>query len=181
MSFSRYGTSQEDRFLMQSQRGFTLVELMTTISVLAVLVGIAVPALQEMTLGSRLRSQANDLAAGVILARSEAIKRNRQVELCASSDASTCTGAWGDGWIVKVAVAGGAVIKKHAAAPDGFRINSVVNTVVFNASGVGATPSTLTVCRATPSLGGQERVLTISATGRTTVSSPEPEDVSDCT
>lgn len=153
---------------MSHQRGFTLVELMVTIAVLAVLLGIAVPSFTESTLGSKLRTQANDLVAGALLARSEAIKRNQAVTLCASSDGATCTGTWASGWIVRTT--GGAVLQAHGAAPSGFLINSSVTSFVFQPSGVGSTSATLTVCRAAPSVGSQERVVDISPTGRTTVS-----------
>lgn len=150
------------------QSGFTLVELMVTIAVLAVLLGIAVPSFTNSTLGSKLRTQANDLAAAALLARSEAIKRNQAVTLCASSDGATCTGTWASGWIVRTT--GGTVIQAHGAAPSGFLISSSVTSLVFQPSGISATSATLTMCRATPSVGGQERVVDISATGRATVS-----------
>lgn len=150
------------------QRGFTLVELMVAIAVLAVLLGIAVPSFTDSTLSSKLRTQANDLAAAALLARSEAIKRNQAVTLCASSDGVACTGTWASGWIVRTA--GGAVIQVHGAAPRGFLINSAVTSLVFQPSGISATSASLTVCRLTPSVGNQERVIEISATGRATVS-----------
>lgn len=154
--------------------GFTLVELMVTIAVLAVLLGIAVPMFTDSTLGGRLRTQANDLAAAALLARSEAIKRNQAVTFCASSDGATCTGTWASGWIVRTA--GGEVLQAHGAAPSGFLINSSVTSLVFQPSGVGVTPApdpdepTFVVCRATPSVGSQERVVDISTTGRASVS-----------
>lgn len=153
------------------ERGFTLIELMITLAVFAVLLMIMLPSYSDMTLGSRLRSQANDLVAGAVLARSEAIKRNQTVTLCASSDGATCTGTWVDGWIVRSS--GGAVIQVHGAAPSGFLITSAQASFTFQPTGVGVTPApadpTFVVCRATPSVGGQEREVTISVTGRASV------------
>lgn len=155
-------------------RGFTLVELMIALAVFAALLTIVLPSYSDMTLGSKLRSQANDLVAGAVLARSEAIKRNQPVSLCASSNGTSCTGTWSQGWIV---INGATVIMKHAAAANGFLILSDQTSFTFQPTGVGATADTLTVCRATPSVGGQERVVTISATGRASVA---PANVGSC-
>lgn len=151
------------------QRGFTLIELMVTIAVMAVLLGIAIPSFTDVTLGSKLRSQANDLVAGATLARSEAIKRNQTVTFCASANGATCvaSGGWQQGWIVRSS--GGTVIMAHPAVASGFLITGSVHSITFQPTGVGATQTALTVCRATPSMGSQERVVTISLTGRTSV------------
>ncbi len=86
-----------------SPKGFTLVELMVTVAVLVILLMIAVPSLNDATLGKQLGSYANNLAASAYLARSEAIKRNAPITLCASSDGTNCatSGGWQQGWIVR--------------------------------------------------------------------------------
>jgi type IV fimbrial biogenesis protein FimT len=147
-----------------AQRGFTLIELMVTISVMAILLMIAVPSFNDATLGSKLGSYANNLVAGAHLARSEAIKRNAAVTLCVSSDGTDCaTGDWEQGWIVRAT--DGTVIQRQQALPAGLKITGSENSLVFAPSGVGATLATFTVCRATPE-GAQKRVVEISATGR---------------
>jgi type IV fimbrial biogenesis protein FimT len=159
------------------QGGFTLVELMITIAVLVIVMAIALPSFNDMTLGSKLRSQANDLVAGAVLARSEAIKRNAIVRMCVSADGASCiAGGWEQGWVVfhdadddGTLDAGETVLLQHQAAPSGFKITGTVASVRFQGTGVGATQATLTACRATPSVGGQERVVTISLTGRASV------------
>lgn len=158
---------------------FTLVELLIAIAIFTVLVGLAIPAYNDMTLGSKLRSQANDLVAGAVLARSEAIKRNAMVRMCVSADGASCVaGGWEQGWVVfhdadddGVLDAGETVLLRHQAAPSGFKVTGTgaVASVRFQPTGVGATQATLTVCRATPSVGGQEREVTISLTGRASV------------
>lgn len=144
-------------------RGFTLVELMVTLAVAAVLIAIAAPSFNEVTTGSKLRSQAQDLAAGALLARSEAIKRNQEVTLCSSSDGTTCSGTWSNGWVVRTT--GGDVLHAHAAAANGYLITSTLSAIVFQPSGWSASSATLTVCRSSPSVGSQERVVSISGTG----------------
>lgn len=143
--------------------GFTLIEMMIAITVMAILIAVAVPSYRDASLGSQLRSSANELFASITLARSEAIKRNAVVTLCASSDGETCIGAWDEGWIVSQA---GTVIHRQHAAPTGFRISAGLSTLSFQPIGAGATSTTFTVCRATPSVGRQERVVTVDPTGR---------------
>lgn len=149
------------------QRGFTLLELMITAAILAILTGLAIPAFSEIILKNRLTSQARDLLAGSLIARSEAIKRNQTVTLCASSDGSTCTGTWVNGWIVLTA--DNTLVHSHAAAPPGFLINSALTSITFSSSGLGATMANLTICKATPAAGSEERVVSVSGTGRPSI------------
>lgn len=147
-------------------RGFTLVELMITIAILAILLAVAAPSFNDAMLGSRLGSLANRVVASSMLARGEAIKRNSTVTMCVSTDGATCaTGGWEQGWIV---LAGTAVLLRQEAAPAGLKIteSATTSTLTFSSTGVGATTATLTICRLTPTVGGTERVVRVNATGR---------------
>ncbi|QSX75153.1 GspH/FimT family pseudopilin [Lysobacter arenosi] len=98
-----------------SSRGFTLLELMVTISVLGILAVIAFPAFTSITNSNRLTSAANQFAVDLQFARSEAMRRNVRVEVCASADAATCSGDDWQNWIVRDA---GAVLRVgNAKAP----------------------------------------------------------------
>ncbi|TFW09375.1 prepilin-type N-terminal cleavage/methylation domain-containing protein [Oxalobacteraceae bacterium OM1] len=152
--------------------GFTLVELVVTMAIMAILLAVAVPSFKDATLSTSLGGYANSLVASSFLARSEAIKRNATVKMCVSTDGQQCaTGGWEQGWIV--AYTDGTtntttVLQRQAAATSGFHINGDVSTITFQPTGVGATQATLTVCRATP-VGPHERVVTVSATGRASI------------
>ena len=89
---------------MRGQRGFTLFELIITLAIAAVVVGVAAPSFSNMIQDNRLSGQSLDFIAALNLARSEAIKRSVQVTLCKSANGANCTNAgnWGQGWIVFV-------------------------------------------------------------------------------
>jgi type IV fimbrial biogenesis protein FimT len=151
-------------------RGFTLIELMVTITVLAILLMVAVPSFDGIRLSSRLTSYATELVAGSQLARTEAIKRNAAVTMCVSSNGTSCStsGGWESGWIV---LSGTTVIQKQPAAAAGYKLTEAggATSFTFESTGVGASQATVTICRASPSVGGQERVVKISATGRASI------------
>jgi type IV fimbrial biogenesis protein FimT len=147
--------------------GFTIIELMVALVVLAVLLALAVPNFNDASLSARLNGFANSLVASAQVARSEAIKRNATITLCTSADGDTCaaSGGWEQGWIV-VNEATGAVIQHQQALPSQFKVTEAGGNeeLSFPATVVGATTATLTVCRSDP-VGSEERVVTVSGTG----------------
>lgn len=84
------------------QLGFTLIELMVTIGIAALLLGIAAPSFREMAVRNRLSTYTNELISTINVARSEAVRRGTTVTICSSKDAASCAGTWNDGWIVFV-------------------------------------------------------------------------------
>lgn len=151
-------------------KGFSLVELMVAIAVLGILTTIAIPSFKETILNFKLRSYANALVSNVYLARSEAIKANAPVTLCVSTNGTSCAaGGWEQGWIV---LSGTTVVQRQQALTTGYKITDSIglSSLTFQSTGIGSTQAALTICRATPEVGSQERVVTISATGRPSVS-----------
>lgn len=149
-----------------SESGVTLIELMVAVTVLAVIVTVAVPGLQQFILLTGLRSYSDAIAVDAILARSEALKRNRTVKLCASNDGAACTvSAWGDGWIV-IDESVPTVISSHGAVKSNFLVNEADDkaSLSFPPSGIGVTTASFTVCRSDP-VGSEERVVQIGASG----------------
>ena len=90
-------------------RGFTLMEMLVTLAVVAIVASLAVPSFQNMIATQRVRSAANDLVTALNLARSEAVKRNRIVTV-------TPAGTWADGWTVSYVDGGNTItIQTHEA------------------------------------------------------------------
>lgn len=85
-------------------RGFTITELMITVTVLGILSAFALPSLTNFVRDQRVKTATSDVYASVIYARSEAIKRNENVALCASTTGTSCSSStnWATGWVVFV-------------------------------------------------------------------------------
>lgn len=88
--------------MLKKQKAFTLVELLVTVSVVGVLLALAVPSFNKQVINSRSVALGEDFLGVINLARYEAVKRAKRVSLCASSDGSTCSGAWNQGYIMFV-------------------------------------------------------------------------------
>lgn len=114
--------------------GFSLLELMTTVAVLAILVAIAVPSFTTLINSNRLTSQANELVVAFQYARSEAARLNSRVTLCPSSDGESCSG--GD-WSRTIAiVAKNNTVLRESAVSGKTSISADVASVTFGADGL---------------------------------------------
>jgi prepilin-type N-terminal cleavage/methylation domain-containing protein len=83
----------------QCQCGFTLIELMITLVIVAIVITVGAPSLNEFIAGQRVRTTASDLMADFAFARAEAIKESRQAIMERLPGA---TGTWKDGWRICV-------------------------------------------------------------------------------
>lgn len=162
------------KLLMQKREsGFTLISLLVSVSIIAILLAIGVPYFQSSILRSTIGSYTNNINASAKMARSEAMKRKTNIAICPSSDGSTCTtGNWNQGWIV-YEQASSEVLQYQQALDSSYIIDSTLDDIIFEPDGTGASQANITICRAQPSAGYFENVLTISATGRSILNKTE--------
>jgi type IV fimbrial biogenesis protein FimT len=165
------------------QLGFTLIELMATITVLAIVIGFAAPSFQTIMQNNRVISVSEELSSAMSLARTEAVRRGGRVAICPSSDGASCGGSWEQGFIVVVdAAAGdsaGAVtvdsVLRVWQAPENMptRISNGPNFVRFLSSGLVFSSSALplTISIDYEGCGGDRvRNLAVSVSGAISVS-----------
>jgi type IV fimbrial biogenesis protein FimT len=126
--------------------GFTMIEMLMTIAVAAILMGIAIPSFRYITNANRIASEINGLLGDLQLARAQAIKEGRTVTVCQSSNSTSCTNTtnWHSGWIVfsdkaNVGVydAGETYIRKQKpfSGSDSFTSSNSVSVITFNREG----------------------------------------------
>jgi type IV fimbrial biogenesis protein FimT len=144
---------------MRPQSGFTLIELLTVLAVLAIALSTATPSFREFGANQRVRTTSFDLTSDLILARSEALKRNGIVRIAPAED------GWGAGWSVSVAAsgevlrernaAGGTVLVETAAATVAFaengRVQNVLGVITFEVAVESATATSPRCIRLDPS------------------------------
>lgn len=87
----------------RQQSGYTLLELLTAIAIAGILLVVGVPSYRLLAANNRATSQTNSLISLITFARTEAIRRNRTVGLCKSTDGATCSTAT-SGWETGVLV-----------------------------------------------------------------------------
>ena len=90
--------------------GFTLIELIVTVAIVAILATVVLPPLRDLILTQHVRAGATDLQTALFYARSEAVKRATNVDVVPVGD------DWKSGW--KVQLADGTVLRAQAALDD---------------------------------------------------------------
>ena len=81
---------------MQKPKGFTLVELMVSSSVLSILLAILIPNFNEIIIKTRVDSQISQLHHLLLITRNSAINYNQDVTLCPLNENLECTVNWQD-------------------------------------------------------------------------------------
>lgn len=158
-------------------RGFSLIELMVTVAVGAILLTVGVPSFQTFIQDSRLTTQSHDLRTALNYARTEAVRRAESVSVCRSNDQASCSGNWENGWIIftdddkdgSVDAADGDTLLRVSSGLEGsntLRFSNAANYLGYDGEGFlySNRTGTFTLCDARGA--GDARGLEVAITGR---------------
>lgn len=125
---------------LRLSKGFTLIELMVTIAVVAIMATIAYPSFEGLIRSSRVTTANNEMVGLANLARSEAIRSSRGGGVCGSSDGSTCDGDWAHGAAAfsdpdGVGTLGSGTILRFVSFKDTLTVTGPDAEVAFDARG----------------------------------------------
>lgn len=159
--------------------GFTLIELMVTIAIVAILLAIGLPSFQGSMRSNRVATGTNEMIASIALARSEAIRSPGGAALCPSGNGTSCLpddSPWTGGWIVWSDPDGNGLpggtndrVLRYVESRDGLDITASSKQAIlrFDQRGRAVTPIDFTIKSVEcPSGQGLVRDLTITATGQ---------------
>ena len=118
------------------QRGFTIIELITVIVILAIILAFAIPSMRDLIQRNRLVSQTNDLITDLKLTRTNALTTGMPATICSSEDGVACNGDWNDGWIVFYDCDGDGTVDSGNVCPNINGLNQIPEQIIKVQSGV---------------------------------------------
>lgn len=102
-------------------QGFTLVELLITLSMLTILIAIAVPAMADLIARNRQQALLTQIQDTIQKARTKAVLHRQTVVICGSRDTIKCVSDWRNGWLTQTETTGQVLTVTQLPAPDELR------------------------------------------------------------
>lgn len=147
-------------------QGFTILELIIAIAILAILILLAVPSFRTIMQNNRAATITNDVVAALQTARSEALKRRQDVRVCRRNVAGTAcdNGAdWTPGWLIVDAA--GNVIRAWNPPPGNPAVTGPNAGITYLRDG-GVSAAGLFVVQLQPCAGDNRRQIDVNLAGR---------------
>jgi type IV fimbrial biogenesis protein FimT len=164
------------------QKGVTLLEMMITLAILAIVLTVVAPSMQDFLIKNRITGEINEISGVVQYARHLAIDEQINVIICPSADFETCGTNWNDPKIVFIdsntdgnRSSGEELLVTTAKASDSTKVTGPNANIHFKDSGAASQAFTLQICP----INKDEtfaRALSVSLQGRVKVSSDSDDD-----
>lgn len=116
-------------------QGFSLIELMVTLSLLAIFVSIAIPALGGLADRNRQQALRQALWTAIQTARAAAVLNHETIEICGSDDGTTCNADWTSGWLIRSVSAGRTLSIMQPPEAVGLRWKGLGGSIRFRSTG----------------------------------------------
>jgi type IV fimbrial biogenesis protein FimT len=146
---------------MRTQYGFTLIETLVALAILAIVVSIAAPSFTRTLQSNRAAVMSNELLGAMQIARSEALKRRTDVTLCrrnVAGDACESGTDWTAGWLM---IQGTNVIRVWEPT-TGITLTGLADGVTYRSTGLTTLAAVQSFSIETPSC---RRTVSVSLTG----------------
>ena len=176
-------TTSGRQFMALRPTGFTLIETLVVLGIVAILTMVSGPALQNLLMDIRMTTRINEFVSHLHLARSAAIHRQQRIAICPSNDQINCskTPQWQHGWIVFADKNGS---RTHENSEEILRIQNQQHVsftiksgshfpIIFQPEGTsGGTNSTITFCDTRGA--SKARAVVLSIGGRVRLAHKQP-------
>ena len=159
--------------------GMTVLEMLVTMAIAVILLGVGVPSFSSAILSSRLSTQASDVFGALQRARSEAITRATPVTVCKSASGTSCTslGNWEDGWIVFIdgnanalVETGETIVRVTPALVAGYSLHATTafaNAITFKGDGSAQGAGSFILCKGSST--SNARGINVNLVGRISI------------
>lgn len=168
----------KDTYQNCKYQGMTLLEIMSSVTVLSLMLSLGAPLLEGILRKNQLRLEASEVMATLVLTRSEAVSRNIPVSMCHTNDGNSCAGNldqhWQGGWLVFTDIdknhsvdAGDRILAVRQAPRKSISVGANINSkaLTYNPSGRVSRAGRFRVCAV--NISRQEAFsIVVSPTGR---------------
>jgi len=147
-----YSQLEKQSVIFLSKKGFSLIELLIVMAVMAIIIVLAAPSFQTIFMNSKLSTLSDALFNSLSYARATALSEKTPVQVCPflATNSTSCGTSWSLGWIVVTQPSTGAsvLLQSYQALTTGPVLSSPnsVTAVSFSITGVASAQADFKLC-----------------------------------